>query len=301
MSKALVKLSNVGNYAVIGRDTTDDALIAMWLKKGKAANTIAAYTQDVKLFKRIVNKPMQAMTLEDLQAFTDALLDEYEHETSRVRVRNAIKSLFSFAMQVGYIRVNPAAMVEAKKVPSNVAAMILTEEQVLRMFDRAKNERDRLILRILYESAVRVSELCNLTWADVQPNATTGGQITVYGKGDKRRSIAISKTCYELLTAQRGEAEYNEPVFPSPNRPGQAISRVQIFNIVSAAASDAKVPGKVSPHWLRHAHASHALDRLAPVHLVRDTLGHASIVTTNVYVQARPNESSSTFLITATK
>ncbi len=52
----------------------------------------------------------------------------------------------------------------------------------------------------------------------------------------------------------------------------------------------------VSPHWLRHAHASHSLDRGASINLVRDTLGHASIATTGKYSHARPNESSSKFL-----
>ncbi|MDQ3605818.1 MAG: site-specific integrase, partial [Gemmatimonadota bacterium] len=52
----------------------------------------------------------------------------------------------------------------------------------------------------------------------------------------------------------------------------------------------------VSPHWFRHAHASHALDRGAPAHLVRDTLGHGSLLTTNAYVHARPDESSAHYL-----
>lgn len=300
MSKALVKLSNVGNYAVIGRDTTDDRLIDMWLHKGKSENTRQAYSRDIALFKSLVKKPIQAVLLEDLQAFSDALIDAYDKESSRVRVRNAVKSLFTFAMEVGYTRVNPAAMVEAKKTPSDLAARIMTEEQVLNMLAREENERNRVILRLLYESGARVSELCALTWADVQPNATTGGQITVLGKGDKRRSIPVSKIAYDMLLTQRQGADYDEPVFKSP-RKDDPLTRFQIFKIVVAAAQRVGIPGHVSPHWLRHAHASHALDRGAPVHLVRDTLGHASIVTTNTYAQARPSESSSTYLVTATK
>ena len=53
---------------------------------------------------------------------------------------------------------------------------------------------------------------------------------------------------------------------------------------------------KVSPHWLRHAHASHAMDRGAPVHLVKETLGHASVATTGRYLHARPTDSSSVYL-----
>ena len=69
-----------------------------------------------------------------------------------------------------------------------------------------------------------------------------------------------------------------------------------IWRIVKAAAQRAGIEGPVSPHWLRHAHASHALDRGAPIHLVQATLGHASITTTGRYLHARPKESSSKFL-----
>ncbi len=62
------------------------------------------------------------------------------------------------------------------------------------------------------------------------------------------------------------------------------------------AAARAGIDGKVSPHWLRHAHASHALERGAPVALVLDTLGHSSVSTTNGYLHARPNDSSARYL-----
>ena len=76
---------------------------------------------------------------------------------------------------------------------------------------------------------------------------------------------------------------------------------MQVNRIVKAAAK--RVPGleeavadAVSPHWLRHAHASHAMDRGAPVHLVKETLGHANIATTGRYLHARPTDSYSLYL-----
>jgi len=79
------------------------------------------------------------------------------------------------------------------------------------------------------------------------------------------------------------------------------LSQVQVNRVVKAAAMrvpglERKVAAKVSPHWLRHAHASHAMDRGAPVHLVKDTLGHASVATTGRYLHARPTDSSSLYL-----
>jgi integrase/recombinase XerD len=302
MSKkmALIRLSNVGDYALVGRDTTDDRLIEMWLKKGKSENTKEAYRRDIDLFKSRVPKPIQAIMLSDLQEFSDSLESVFAKESSRARTRNAVKSLFSFAIEVGYIRVNPAAMLDTPKVPNNLAARIMTEEQVITMLSMEENERNRAILRLLYEGALRVSELCGLTWADVQPNAKIGGQVTVYGKGEKRRSVPISKAAYDMVLALRNGADYDGPVFTS-RQGDKALTRVQVFKIVAEAAKRAGIPGNVSPHWLRHAHASHALDRGAPIQLVKETLGHANIVTTNNYAHARPNESSSTYLVTATR
>jgi integrase/recombinase XerD len=69
-----------------------------------------------------------------------------------------------------------------------------------------------------------------------------------------------------------------------------------VWRIVRAAAARAGISLAVSPHWLRHAHASHALDRGAPIHLVQATLGHASVATTGKYLHARPTDSSARYL-----
>ena len=95
--------------------------------------------------------------------------------------------------------------------------------------------------------------------------------------------------------ALRGEADESQPVFPS--RKGRRhLTRVQVFRIIRAAAKRAGVDEHVSPHWLRHAHASRALERGAPIHLVQATLGHSNVATTGKYLHARPTESSSRYL-----
>jgi integrase/recombinase XerD len=91
------------------------------------------------------------------------------------------------------------------------------------------------------------------------------------------------------------DAGVNEPVFSS-RKLGGHLDRSQVLRVVQAAARRAGVAGKVSPHWMRHAHASHALDRGAPIHLVQATLGHSSVATTGRYLHARPTESSSKYL-----
>ena len=94
--------------------------------------------------------------------------------------------------------------------------------------------------------------------------------------------------------ALRGD-DPNAPVFPSRKKGGH-LNPASAWRIVKKAAAQAGIDGNVSPHWLRHAHASHALERGAPVALVRDTLGHSSVSTTNGYLHARPNDSSARYL-----
>ena len=77
---------------------------------------------------------------------------------------------------------------------------------------------------------------------------------------------------------------------------GGVLRPTAVLRVVQRAARLAGIELAVSPHWFRHAHASHALDRGAPIHLVQATLGHASITTTGRYLHARPQDSSGRFL-----
>ena len=87
-------------------------------------------------------------------------------------------------------------------------------------------------------------------------------------------------------------------MFPSSegDKGGRHLDVSQVYRIVAAAGERASIQGKVSPHWLRHAHASHSLDRGEPIHLVQQTLGHSSVATTSRYLHARPNDSSALYL-----
>ena len=184
-----------------------------------------------------------------------------------------MKSLFTFASKIGYLVFNVAAAVRAPKSPDTLADRILTESHVQRMIALASNRRDQMLLRLLYASGVRVSELCGLKWRNCQPNGESG-QITVLGKGSKVRSIVLPVGLWKDLLELRGEAGDDAPVFASRKGAGHLTS-VQVLRIVRNAATKAGIKAHVSPHWLRHCHAIHALDRGAALNLVQVTLGHS--------------------------
>lgn len=157
-------------------------------------------------------------------------------------------------------------------------------------------QRNKAILKLLYYGTLRVGELVALTWTDMVERPE-GGQLTVYGKGGKTRFVLLPQPVWEDLSRLRGTASDSDPVFRSrKQKHGGHLDPSHINKVVKAAALRAGIQKKVSPHWLRHCHASHALDRNAPPHLIRDTLGHSSLATTSRYLKGRPKESSAKFL-----
>ena len=234
---------------------SDDQLVAIWLH-GRSVHTQRAYRADVARFRRGAGKPLPSVTLADLQAFADSL--DALAAASRYRILSAIKSLLAFGHRIGYLPFDVGRALRLPGVRNRLTERILPEAEIHRMLSLEPKERNRVLLTLLYASAVRVSELCSLCWRDAQANGD-GGQITVFGKGDQTRSIQLPASVWKNLEKWRGDAGDDQPLFPSRN-------------------------------------ASHALDRGAPIHLVQATLGHASITTTGRYLHARPKDSSGRFL-----
>lgn len=270
----------------------DVQVIAMWLHD-KARHTQKAYANDIKKFMDFIGKSLNAITIGDVQSFMDSIGD-YSPAT-KARMAASIKSLFSFAKRIGYLHFDVASPIKLAKVKNTLNERILCEEDIQKMIILTNKPRDRALLRLLYIAGLRISEACNLKWLDIQPANGEGAYLNVFGKGDKTRSILVDQKTYNELLDLKGDAGSDDPVFVSQK--GNALSVPQAWRIVKKAAKRAKIDAPVSPHWFRHAHASHALDRGAPIHLVQATLGHASVATTGRYLHARPHDSSSLYLI----
>lgn len=268
----------------------DDQLITLWLH-GRSAHTQRAYRSDAYRFLAFVSKPVAQVTLGDLQAFADRLQDL--SPASCARILSGVKSLLSFGHQLGVLPVNVGSALRLPALKSTLAERILDEPAVQRMLALESNERNRILLRLLYGAGLRVSEAAGLTWRDCR-SRDDAGQVTVFGKGGKTRVVLLSVGTWGELVKLNVSGDPDAPVFQSTR--GGHLDVSMIRRIVRKAAERAGIPANVSPHWLRHAHASHALDRGAPIHLVQQTLGHESIATTGKYLHARPNDSSARYL-----
>jgi integrase/recombinase XerD len=288
---ALTTTGEVGSVSV--RQAQSDAqLIELWLH-GRSRHTQRAYHADAERFIGSVPKTLHQITLADLQAFADRLASSELQPASRHRTLSSVKSLFSFGHRLGYLPFDVARPLRLPGIRNRLSERMLDESEVHRMIALEPNPRNSTLLTLLYAAGLRVSELCGLCWCDLQQR-DEGGQITVHGKGEKTRTILLPSSVWAKLVVLRGEANDHEPVFRSRKR--GALMPTQVWRIVVKAAQRADIPKEVSTHWLRHAHASHALDRGAPIHLVQGTLGHPSVATTGRYLHARPTDSSAKYL-----
>ena len=243
----------------------DAGLVDLWLH-GRPATTRRAYGADAAAFLAFVAKPLRAVTLADVQAYADQLADRAP--ASRARTLSGVKSLLTFGHRLGVLPVNAGAPLRLPKLKNTLAARILEEADVQRLLALESHARNRALLHLAYGAGLRVSEVVGWCWRDVQPRGDAAGQVTVYGKGGKTRTVLLSPGTWRALLALGHGADERR----------------------------AGLRDGVSPHWLRHAHASHALDRGAPIHLVQATLGHAAVATTGRYLHARPSDSSARYL-----
>jgi integrase/recombinase XerD len=286
---AIVEFAEV--LPAISQAASDAHLIALWVGRHESPNTRRNYRRQAERFLNHVRRPLAFVTIGDLQAYLATL--EGQAPATRANATAALKSFLSFAHEIGYIPFNVGRVMKAPPVKNRLAERILNEPDVLRMIAIEPKLRNRVLLTLLYGAGLRISEACGLHWRDLAER-DRAGQATVFGKGGKTRVILLSANTWRLVQELRGGAGPDDPVFRS--REGGTLDPSQVHRIVKAAAERAGLSPEVSAHWLRHAHASHSLERGAPIHLVQATLGHASVATTGRYLHARPSDSSARYL-----
>jgi integrase/recombinase XerD len=282
----------VGTVETTRQADTDDQLIGLWLH-GRPEHTQRAYRAEADRFMGYVEKRLRSVKLIDIQGFADHLGEAGLKPSSIHRAMSAVKSLFAFGFRLGYLQFDVGRAIRIPSFRDELAERILSEAEVLRIISLEPNPRNRAILLTLYAGGFRVSEICSLKWRHLQERDSTG-QITVYGKGGKTRTVLMPRSVWDALQIMRGDAPADAPVFRS--RKKGHLDESQVWRIVTRAAERAGIDKAVSCHWFRHAHASHALDRGCPIHLVQATLGHSSVATTGKYLHARPTDSSGNYL-----
>jgi integrase/recombinase XerD len=264
----------------------DDRIVDLWVSLHESPHTRRAYRAEAERFLSFVGKGLREIGYGDMIAYRDGLGGS---PASKRRALAAVKSLFSFGHRIGALPFNVGGAVKGGAAPNRLAERIMSEDDMRAILRAAEGHpRDYAILNVAYYAGLRVSELTALTWRDFPAR---GLLVVANGKGGTSRTIRIPDGVWDRVIALRDDAGADAYVFAG-RRAGTALDESSVLLIVRRYAKLGNVKGAVSPHWLRHAHASHSLDRGATVAEVRDTLGHGSIATTSRYLHARPDRSS---------
>ena len=293
-------LSRTEKISTITHCEFNARLISLWLYKFRSPHTRRAYETDIKEFLIFVDdRPLNQVTFEDLQEFDEAVATGKEGKprsnSSMNRKMGAVRSLLTFGCEkIRVLPTNVGTVIDSRPVKDVLAQRILTEEQIFAMFAVETNPRNLALLKFLYYTGARVSEACAMRWKDAVDRGDGEGQISLLGKRGKSRVVLVPQKSWRSLLELRGESKADTPIFVSQR--GGALDESQVFRIVKAAAQKAGIDGNVSPHWMRHAHASHSMDRGAPLHLVQANLGHSNPATTGKYLHARPGDGSGRYL-----
>ncbi|WP_225895777.1 tyrosine-type recombinase/integrase [Dendronalium phyllosphericum] len=275
----------------------------MWLV-GLSQTTREQYRRDIRQFRAFA-KLVDFRTISPLTfiAYAQHLEQTYAVATTRRKLAS-LSSFCSFAVRLGFLTANPMVAVRKPKASTTLAGKTLTQQQVFRMLDRTEDTRNRCMLKVLYSLGLRVSEAVGLRWSDFTEVNATKITVSVFGKGGKYRTLVLPLSVWKELTELRTTQQHNgvnDYVFQSySNRhrkqSGKQLDRCNASKIVKACAIAVGLTSLVSAHFLRHACASHSLANGASIQLVKETLGHANISTTNWYLEANPDDCASLYL-----
>lgn len=272
------------------------------LEKGLSIHTIDGYRNDlirytVFLSQTVGLKDPAGIELRHLQHYLAELMALGLAPASIARNISALRTFHRFLFDEEYTPSNPAELIQLPK-KARTLPDVLDQQEVAAIlsFDAVDDPllgRDKALLELLYSCGLRVSEATGLTLENIYLDL---GFIKVFGKGSKERLIPLGDLASEALSRY---LEYYRPLLLRDiqkakgtiflNSRGTPLSRMGIWKIVVNAAKKAGVRKAVYPHIFRHSFATHLLEGGADLRAVQEMLGHASILTTEIYTHVDRN------------
>tara|TARA_Y100000385_G_scaffold262585_1_gene294353 strand:- start:349 stop:1122 length:774 start_codon:yes stop_codon:yes gene_type:complete len=228
--------------------------------------------------------PAKLTTSQDINKYIKYLFDQDFKSSSVNRKISSIKAYFIFLKKKKYIDVIPTEDIPIPKQNKNLPnSMSEKDVETLLSCINSKKDieiRDRAMVELLYATGVRVSELINIKFSNIDMNRNV---VRVLGKGSKERLIPFGDQAHDSIIKYlqiRGKSQSKE-LFLS-NR-GKILSRVSFWNRVKVYLIRCNLKSNISPHTLRHAFATHLLNRGADLRSVQMLLGHSDLSTTQIY------------------
>jgi integrase/recombinase XerD len=270
----------------------DSYLNYLAAEKGLALNSLMAYSRDLAAFlnhleRRRITSAAVAQP-RDVVSFLDGLQQRGLSVRTRARMFAALRGFFAFLLREERLAADPTRDIHLPRLGQRLPRSLGPEEVVQLLTahdDTALGQRDGAMIELLYATGLRVSEIVSLKVSQVNLEA---GYLTVVGKGSKERAVPVGSVARQRLldylhSARPALLRGRLSPYLFVNRAGWHLSRQGFALRLRLAVRRASVGGKVSPHTLRHAFATHLVEHGADLRAVQMMLGHADISTTQIY------------------
>lgn len=256
-------------------------------------NTFEAYQRDCAKFFNFMNENYPEINIHTVEVkhLEEFLWQINLKNSSARRIISGIKAYFKFLVLTDRLDNNPCELLETSRIEKLLPVVLSHEEiqKMLSVIDKSTYHgfRDSVIIEVLYACGLRISELLNLKKGDIYFKHE---YIKVLGKGNKERLVPIGEKALQLLDLyirnhrsklKKIDQKCKDIVFL--NRRGRKLTRQYVFLAIKTAAQQAEIKKNIHPHILRHSFASALVKGGANLIVVKEMMGHASIVSTEIY------------------
>ncbi len=262
------------------------------LEKRYSLHTIKAYKADLSLLSDYLDE-VYSTTIN--RANHSMIRSWLVHEINRGnsprtvnRKITTLKSFYKFAVKEEAIKINPTLRLSSTKTSKSIPSFV-TVDEMNKLLDKTiftddyTGKRDRLIVEIFYSTGIRLSELINIKFKDIDFSKK---QLKVLGKRNKERIIPLTKELVNSLnnfTEIRNSMSVKNDSYLLLTDKGKKLNPTLVYKTMNKLISDVTSLKKTSPHVLRHTFATHMLNNGADLNVIKELLGHASLSATEVY------------------
>lgn len=259
-----------------------------------SGHTIISYKNDLAQFQKFLqaefeNSPIETATHNQIRSWVIDLVEKGILENSVNRKISSLKSFFKFLIKREVIADNPTTKIQILKKPKRLPKFV-KEEEINSLLDRIEfpqdhsGLRDQLIIELLYNTGIRLSELTGLRSSDVNE---FNGEIKVLGKRNKERIIPVSKNLIRLIknynNVKSGTFNNYKGDYLIVSNEGKKAYPMLIYRSVKKFLGLVSNLDVKSPHVLRHTFATHLLNKGAELNALKELLGHANLSATQIY------------------
>lgn len=268
----------------------DRYLEYLLIERGLSENSLNGYLSDLESFQNFLEErsaKIEDATSQTLMLYLTYLRSKALKSTSLARHLSSLRGFFAFCTSRGFIKEDPATLLENPKLPRKIPEFLSPEEvgRILALPNLTEKLgfRDRAMLELLYAAGMRVSELISLNIEDFDPQT---GVLIIFGKGSKERLVPIHYVAQNFLNQYIKDWR---PAFNPKvkniflNRSGKGLTRQGVWKMIKKIVLEAGIKRSISPHTFRHSFATHLLDGGADLRTVQLLLGHSDINATEIY------------------